>query len=108
MKKIVLAISVLSALGACASPPSKIAPVAVSASDYSGMSCTQLVRELSSVSEQLTDAERRQRNAVATDAATVFFVLVPVSSMAGDSEGEVALFKGQKIAIEQALSRKSC
>jgi hypothetical protein len=108
MKKVLISFVLASTVAACASPPSKIAPVSVSASEYAGFSCTQLVRELSTVSAQLTEAERKQRNAVATDAATVFLVLIPVSSMAGDSEGEVALFKGQKIAIEQALSRKSC
>lgn len=108
MKNTLLLCALILGLAACASPPSKIAPVAVSANDYAGMSCTALVRELSSVSNQLSDAERRQRGSVAADTATVFLVLIPVSSMAGDSSGEVALYKGQKIAIEQALARKTC
>lgn len=109
MKNFMAALSVgLIALSGCAKTPSRIAPVAVSASDYEDMSCSNLVREMASVSKKLTDAERRQRNAVAGDAVGVFLILIPVSAMAGDAEGEVALYKGQKVAIEQAMSRKTC
>ena len=96
------------ALSACASPPSRIAPVAVATSEYDGLSCSQLANELARVSTALEEAERRQRNAVAGDALTVFLVLVPVSAMGGDSEAEVARLKGEKIAVSNALSRRSC
>ena len=96
------------ALSACASPPSRIAPVAVATSEYNGLSCSQLANELARVSTDLEAAERRQRNAVAGDALTVFLVLVPASSLAGDSEAEVARLKGEEIAIRNSLSRRSC
>ena len=93
---------------ACAAPPSRIAPVAVATSEYDGFSCTQLASELSRVGTDLEEAERRQRNAVAGDALTVFLVLVPASALAGDSEAEVARLKGEEIALRNALSRRNC
>ena len=96
------------ALSACASPPSRIAPVAVATSEYDRLSCSQLASELSRVSTGLEEAERRQRNAVAGDALTVFLVLVPVSALGGDSEAEVARLKGEKIAVSNSLARRSC
>lgn len=95
-------------VSACAAPPSRIAPVAVATSEYDGFSCAQLASELSRVSADLEEAERRQRNAVAGDALTVFLVLVPASAVAGDSEAEVARLKGEEIALRNALSRRSC
>ena len=100
-------ISVL-ALAGCAKPPSKIAATAVASSEYSGLSCKRLSATLRDTDQKLTDAETKQRNKVATDAATVFLVLIPVSSMAGDYEAEVAQYKGEKKAIERAMSKKGC
>lgn len=96
------------ALAACAKTPSSIAPVAVSSSEYDGQSCQSLATEYQSVSEKLDEAEEKQRAAVAGDAAGVFLVLVPPSALFGDSEAEVALYKGEKIAIERALASKGC
>ena len=101
-------VAVAMVLSACAKPPSRIAAVSVASAEYSDLSCTALVRELGTVSEKLGDAEQSQRNKVAADAATVFFVLVPVSSMTGDHEADVAQYKGEKQAIERALSKKHC
>jgi len=102
------ALSAMLAVAACSSPPSKIAATAVPSSEYSDLSCSKMIRELSTVSGKLEEAERQQRNKVATDAATVFLVLVPVSSMTGDYEADVARYKGEKLAIERAMSKKSC
>ena len=109
MKRTLAALAVASvALSACAKPPSKIPAVAVASSEYSDLSCTGLVRELASVSSKLEAAEKSQRNKVATDAATVFLVLIPVSSMAGDYEADVAKYKGEKQAIERSMSKRRC
>lgn len=106
--KNIATVAALFAVAACASPPSKIAATAVASSEYSDLSCSKMVRELSVVSGKLEEAEQKQRNKVATDAATVFLVLIPVSSMAGDYEADVARYKGEKLAIERAMSKKSC
>ena len=102
------AFSAILVFTACSSPPSKIAATAVASSEYADLSCSKMVRELSVVSGKLEEAERKQRNAVATDAVTVFFVLVPASALAGDNEANVARYKGEKLAIERAMSKKSC
>ena len=106
--KIMFTLVIAVVLSACASPPSRIAPVAVATSEYDGLSCSQLASELSRVSTNLAEAERRQRNAVAGDAFTVFLVLVPASALAGDSEAEVARLKGEEIALTNSLARRSC
>lgn len=103
---IVLAALVL--VSGCAKPPSKIAATAVASSEYDSSSCKSLSTQLSSVSEQLAEVETKQRNKVATDAATVFLVLIPVSSMAGDFEAEIAQLKGEKNAIERSKQKKGC
>ena len=51
---------------------------------------------------------RIQRGKVAADAATVFLVLIPVSTMAGDYEADVARYKGEKQALERTLANKTC
>jgi hypothetical protein len=109
MKKL-LSIAVVTSLvlAGCAKPPSKIAPAVVSSSEYSDLSCTKLVNMLSDTSSKLEQAEKSQRGKVAADAATVFFILIPVSSMAGDYEADVARYKGEKQALERTLANKTC
>ena len=109
MKMSALALTAaLIAISGCAKPPSKIAAATISSAEYADLSCTGLVRELASVSAKLESAEKSQRGKVATDTATVFLVLIPVSSMAGDFEADVARYKGEKQAVERSLSKKSC
>jgi len=108
MKNIIVLLSVLCFSAGCAKPPSKIAASAISSSEYADLSCSQIVSELGDVSEKLGDAERRQRTKVATDAGTVFLTLIPLSTMSGDNEAEVARYKGEKNALQRAMSKKDC
>lgn len=95
-------------LGACAKTPSSIAPVAVSGSEYASLQCNQLRNEYTQVSAQLSEAEGKQRGAVAADAAGVFLVLIPPSALMGDHEADVARYKGEKIAIERQIEQRNC
>ena len=95
-------------LAACANSPSSIAPTAVDSDEYSHMSCEQMVTELVRVSDMLQEAEDDQNSAQTLDAITVLFVLVPASALAGDSEGKVAQFKGEKLALERAMEKNDC
>ena len=108
MKKLILPICLAMLLSACAKTPSSIAPMAVSSSEYTDLSCNQLTSEFTSVSAKLAEAESNQRDKVAADAVVVFLVLIPPSSMTGDYEADVARYKGEKIAIERALDRNGC
>ena len=109
MKKLVsLTLLASLALTACAKPPSKIAAAVVSSTEYADLSCSKMVNELASLSAKLEEAEKKQRSKVATDAVTVFFTLIPASTMLGDSEANVARYKGEKQALERALAKKKC
>lgn len=89
---------------ACASRPDSIAPAAVSATEYQGLSCSELTRQLGEKREALREAERQQNRAATGDAFGVFLVLVPVSTVfGGDNEGVVAQYKGEVLAMERAM-----
>lgn len=91
-------------LAACASRPDSIAPAAVSATEYQGLSCNELTRLLGEKREALREAERQQNRAATGDALGVFLVLVPVSTVfGGDNEGVVAQYKGEVLALERAM-----
>jgi len=37
-----------------------------------------------------------------------FLVLILVSALAGDAEGDVARYKGEKLALERAMEKSGC
>jgi len=94
------------AVAGCAKPPGSIAPVAVSTSNYDRYSCSQISAELNENMSELADAERRQKNAVAGDAVGVFLVLIPPSAFTGDASADVALNKGEDIALRRAFAQR--
>jgi len=109
MKKIYskAALVLMTALAAgCAKPPGSIPPVAVSTQNYERHSCSKLAAEINVNSRELSDAERRQKNAVAGDAVGVFLVLIPPSAFTGDASADVALNKGEDIAMRQAFASR--
>ena len=101
-------ILVVSLLAACAKSPSSIAPASVDSGEYSHLTCSQMTRELISVSDKLRQAEADQNAAQTKDAVTVFFFLIPLSSLSGDAEGLVAQYKGEKLALERAIAKNQC
>ena len=90
----------------CAQPPGSIAPVAVSARDYEDLSCAELSHRINETARELDRAEARQRNHVAGDAAGVFFILIPPSAFTGDASDEVAMAKGEDIALRRAFEKE--
>ncbi len=93
-------------IAACAKPPGSIAPVSVSSSEYDALSCTQIARALSDNARELDAAEERQRSHVAGDAVGVFLVLIPPSAFTGDASDEVALNKGEDLALRRAFDTR--
>jgi len=92
------------AISACASRPDSIAPAPVSATEYQGLSCSELTTLLGEKRNALREAERQQNRAATGDAIGVFLVLLPVSSVFGsDNEGVVAQYKGEVLALERAM-----
>ena len=108
MKSAIIVGAVAIALVGCAKSPSSIAPMAVAASDYDHLDCNQLKAEWQEASDNLESASDAQNDAQTADAITVFLVLVPASALTGDSEADVAQFKGEKLAIERAMDQKAC
>lgn len=107
LKGAAVAIS-MTMLVACAKSPSSIAPASISSSEYDHLSCEKLGVELAQADSRLTEASGRQNNAQAMDAVGVFLVLIPVSALAGDAEGEVAQYKGEKLAIQRSIEKRDC
>lgn len=93
-------------LQGCANSPSSIAPTSVSSDEYSHLSCEELNSELALATSRLEEASEKQNGAQVMDAITVFLVLVPASAIAGDSEADVAQYKGEKLAVERAIKKR--
>lgn len=107
LKGVAVAIS-LTTLVACAKSPSSIAPTAISSAEYDHLSCGQLNSELSKVDAQLAAATAKQNAAQTMDAVGVFLILIPVSALAGDAEGEVAQYKGEQQAVRRSIEKRNC
>ena len=82
--------------------------MAVDSDEYDHLTCDQIMREFVSVGDKLQEAKDEQRSAQTTDAITVFFILIPVSSLTGDAASDVAQYKGEKLALERASAKKEC
>ena len=95
-------------LGACAKSPSSIAPMSIASSEYDHLGCQAMTMELMEARSNLSDASSSQNMSQAADAAGVFLVLIPPSALIGDSEAEVAQYKGEVKALERAIDRKRC
>lgn len=67
-----------------------------------------MMTEKNEVAIKLNAANKKQNNAQAADAIGVFLVLIPVSKLTGDAEGEIGQLKGENLALERALARKKC
>lgn len=107
--KQILGACCLAALSACAKNPEAIVPVTMPVNAYSGLSCDQLAAEMQKSTTALTTVESQQRQAVTGDAVGVFLIGVPVSSLTGaDREGDVALHKGEVIAIREQQRQRGC
>jgi hypothetical protein len=89
---------------ACAGRANSVAPVAVSATEYAGLSCADTRAALANARERENALTRQQNNAATADAAGVFLVLLPLGSVfGGDVSGELAQAKGEVNALERAM-----
>jgi hypothetical protein len=92
----------------CATRPESISASFISHEKYMGQSCTELSLSLTDVRSQLAKFSSLQDSKANIDAATVFFVLIPASKLAGDHAGDVAKYKGEVEAVETALIKTGC
>lgn len=108
--KNVLYVSLLSALIAtgCATRPESISASYISHEKYMGQDCAKLGLLLGDARNELAKFSSLQDSKANTDAATVFFVLIPASKLSGDHAGDVAKWKGEVEAIDTALIKTGC
>lgn len=96
-------------LASCAKRPDAIAPIVMPANAYAALTCDQLAAAHRRASDDLSVASMQQNEAATGDAVGVFLIGVPVSSaFGGNKEGQVALHKGEVIAIEAEQRNKRC
>ena len=107
-KKIAVATAIITAVAGCATRPESISASFISFEKYMGKDCTTLLLDMSNARSELAKFSTMQDSKANTDAATVFFVLVPVSKLSGDHAADVAKFKGEVEAIETALIKSNC
>ncbi len=111
MKKILNGFVILilvAGLSSCAKRPESIVASHVSFERYSDKNCIELNTIMSDTREQLNHVSELQNSKATGDAWGVFLVLVPVSQMTGDYEGQVAQLKGEVNAIETAQIKNKC
>ena len=89
----------------CASRASSIAPVAVPAANYKGLSCDETRTLLTQKQASLASLISSQNSAATGDVVGVLFLLIPVGTIFGaDKEGELAQAKGEVMALNGAIS----
>jgi hypothetical protein len=106
--QVLLAVFATATLVACANRPETIHASYVSHERFMDLDCEQLVGKLASSRADLVKYSKMQDEKANGDAVGVFLVLVPVSKLTGDYEGEVARLKGEVEAIETAQIKKKC
>ena len=88
----------------CASRASSITPASVSALEYAALSCEETKGLLITKRPALAAAEKSQNRTSTIDTISTALILVPAASVFGsDSEGEVAVLKGEVLALERAV-----
>ena len=91
-------------ISGCATRASGVAPLAISATDYSNMSCADARGTLQTTRDRVNALSRRQNNAAIADTAGVFLALIPIGSIFGANvEGELAQAKGEQAALERHI-----
>lgn len=111
MKRPMLAaVLALATIAGCAKRPDAITPMSLPITTaYVSLDCTQLAAEHQKSTASLATVSKAQNSAATGDAVGVFLIGVPMSSLGGgDQEGQVALHKGEIVAIESVQKNKSC
>lgn len=103
MKTTFALITAAALVAGCAPNPSAVAPVNMTGA-FAAMSCAAAAANLPQARANEAMLTQQQSNAAITDAATVFLVLIPVSSLTGQNvEGDLATAKGTVDALESRL-----
>lgn len=107
--KIVIGLSLIAFLAGCATAPQNIVPQKNDGSSYVRMTCEQLCSTRSEIERSLIQADQQQRSTRSTDIVGILLVGVPLGrATGGNREDEIAVLKGQDLAIESILKSNSC
>ena len=104
----VTALALIAGFNGCAKRPESIVASHISYERYSDNTCTELNTKMTDTRAELTKYSEMQNSKANGDAWGVFLVLIPVSQMTGDYEGDVAKYKGKVEAIETAQIKNKC
>jgi hypothetical protein len=86
----------------CANRPESIASSYISHERYIDGSCAVLTTQMADARANLAKFSEMQNSKATEDAWGVFLLAVPFSKLSGDSEADVAKYKGMIEAIETA------
>jgi hypothetical protein len=103
---VLIAASVL--VTGCANRPESISASYISHERFIDNDCSKLATIMGDARADLQKFSNMQNSQANTDAATVFFVLIPASQLSGDYEADVAKYKGMVEAIETAQIKNKC
>jgi starvation-inducible outer membrane lipoprotein len=96
-------------LASCAQAPEEVRPAYTSSVVYESWTCRQLGEEQARLQGALTAASAQQSQTRSNDIAGWVFLGMPVASMSGGNVApEIANYKGQIEAVQQAMIRKNC
>jgi hypothetical protein len=96
-----------SAFSACSKRIEEIEPASISAGEFAGMTCSQLVSEQARKTRALIFAELAQERVIADDRIRTFGVPTPMGSLFNEDRTEsIARLKGQLASIRMLLSRE--
>ena len=108
MKNLILLTGLAVAVSACATRPESIHASYVSHEKYMHLDCGGLATKMGDTRADLEKFSKLQDSKANGDAVGVFLVLIPVSKLTGDHEGDVARLKGEVEAIDTAQVKNKC
>jgi hypothetical protein len=96
-------------LASCAQTPEEVRPAYASSVAYESWTCRQLGEEQARLQAALRGASSQQSQTRSNDVAGWLLLGLPVGSMSGGNVApEIANYKGQIAAVQQAMIRRNC
>lgn len=100
--QLVCCVAIAATVSGCASRADSVAPVAISANEYSTLNCADSRAAREVANQKVFALTQKQNNAATSDAAAVFLVGVPLGSVfGGNVAGELAEAKGEALALDR-------
>ena len=108
IRVVLLSIFAVVLISSCANRPESIASSYISHERYIDGNCIKLATQMSDARANLAKFSQMQNSKATEDAWGVFLLGIPFSKLSGDSEADVAKYKGVIEAIETAQIKNKC